>query len=73
MYFGILRPVCNVKVPDGVSPGIHKLTIIGIVNHGSDTAGEVAFRNTTTLIYDAKYVSMFIETDKPLYFSEQTS
>ena len=54
----------HLQVPITVTPGKHKVVVEGLV--GSENA---VFRNSSALIFDTKYVSMFIQTDRPVYYS----
>ena len=47
-----------------VTPGKHKLVVEGLI--GTENA---VFRNSSNLVFDTKFVSMFIQTDRPVYYS----
>lgn len=53
----------------GVLQGKHKLIIEGLIN---GIQGNEMFRNETVVSFDPKYVSLFIQTDFPFYYAEQT-
>jgi hypothetical protein len=56
------------QVPETVSKGEHKLVVEGHVSGGR---GDPIFHNETLLTFDPKYVSLFIQTDKPMYHPPQ--
>ena len=49
--------------------GVHKLVVEGHVSGGR---GDPVFHNETILAFDPKYVSLFIQTDKPMYYPPQS-
>ena len=48
--------------------GDHKLTVEGLVGSG---VGQAMFFNETKVLFDTKFVSLFIQTDHPMYYPEQ--
>lgn len=59
----------QLMVPETIKAGEHKLVVQGLVSGGR---GDPIFHNETVLIFDPKYVSLFIQTDKPMYYPPQT-
>ncbi|ELU06775.1 hypothetical protein CAPTEDRAFT_193982 [Capitella teleta] len=59
--------VIQMQVPLSVTAGKHHLVVEGLVE-GRNTI----FRNTTEILFDSKYVSLFIITDMPIYYPPQT-
>lgn len=57
------------QVPETITSGEHKLVVEGLISSGW---GDPIFHNETVLIFDPKYVSLFIQTDKPMYYPPQT-
>ena len=56
-------------MPIAASPGEHKLTVEGLVNGRN---GLSVFKNVTKVVFDTKYVSLFIQTNVPVYYPPQT-
>ena len=59
------------QVPEYVGDGVHKLVVEGIVNLDQNGVGQPIFRNETDLDFHSKYISIFVQTDNPLYYPEQ--
>ena len=57
------------QVPITVVPGSHKLTVEGLINDGY---GQPIFRNETEVHFETKYVSLFVTTDRPVYYPPGT-
>ncbi len=51
------------NVPPG--NGTHKLLVEGLIGSG---AGQPVFSNFTAVQYESKFVSLFIQTDRPMYY-----
>nr|UCK81481.1 macroglobulin-complement related protein-like 3 [Arenicola marina] len=58
----------QLMVPETVMPGKHKLSVQGLVSGGR---GDPIFHNETALVFDSKYISLFIQTEKPVYYPPQ--
>lgn len=55
------------QVPATVLPGQHKLVIEGSLHRNTIGSGQPIFRNQTVLAFESKYVSLFIQTSRPIY------
>ena len=56
-------------MPANAQPGHYTIKIEGMLNGG---AGGYAFYNETTIDFDAKQASVFIQLSKPIYKQGQT-
>ncbi|XP_053399007.1 CD109 antigen-like [Mercenaria mercenaria] len=54
----------QIKVPNDVNAGFYKLHVNG--------TGGATFKNETTIRFESKSISLFIQTDKAMYKPEQT-
>ena len=56
------------QIEENIPPGngTHKLLVEGLVGSGP---GQPIFSNFTAIQYESKYVSLFIQTDRPMYYA----
>ncbi len=53
------------QIPTSTLPGSHRMVVEGLA---ATVYGDPVFRNETELQFETKYISVFIQTDRYVYF-----